>query len=117
MTEKNKYIKYIQGDFDSSMVSLKASLSNLLYGLLKHEITEYHLKNAPALSLETLSSIIKMLFKDILTDFWSDEDKMFMTITSIDVEDYVVVAEKENDGIFFQVTQFEDWKNNNQNLS
>lgn len=108
--EKNKYIKYIQGDFDTGMTSLKVSLSNLLYGLLKQDITEYHLKTTSRLRLASLSTIIEALFEEMLTDFWSSKDSFFMTVTSLEVEDLVVVAEEEEDGVSFKVVNFEDWK-------
>ena len=108
--EKNKYIKYIQGDFDTGMASLKVSLSNLLYGLLKQDITEYHLKTTSRLHLSSLSTIIEVLFEDMLTNFWSDQDRFFMTVTSLEVEDFVVVAEEEKDEISFKVVNFEEWK-------
>lgn len=111
MTEKkNKYIKYIQGDFDTGMTSLKVSLSNLLYGLLKQDITEYHLKTTSRLRLSSLSTIIETLFEEMLTDFWSSKDSFFMTVTSLEVEDLVVVAEEEKGGVSFKVVNFEDWK-------
>lgn len=108
--KKNKYIKYIQGDFDTGMTSLKVSLSNLLYGLLKQDITEYHLKTTSRLRLSSLSTIIEALFEEMLTDFWSSKDSFFMTVTSLEVEDLVVVAEEEKDGVSFKVVNFEDWK-------